>query len=563
MNMDEKVLNFIARTSHSIRTPLTAVLGVSEIMLRDSALPAHVAEAFEKIHDSGKIMLGIANDLLDLRRVETGELPIANAPYNVAELIQSITALHQVHLGSRKIAYKVSVDPQIPATLIGDELRIKQILDNLLANAFKFTENGTIELKATWQATSETNYTDKIAETEGNLVLQLNDTGLGYDVDKSKVGLGHAIVQSIVSALNAKISIDSEPGMGTRVKVTIPQKSQTAAPKSQKVIPERMPYARALVVDDVESCLFIVKGLLGFYEITADLVGNGEAAIEKIKNNSYDIIFMDHIMPGIDGISAAQIIRERGCATPMVALTANAIFGQETEYLQSGFDAYLSKPIDMHEFDEILHRYVRDKQPDHVIDAVAQQKRTTRATEDIKEDETHTRVTTKLRQDFVKKQRDVYTEITIALGNGKPETARWHVDTVKNMAGMIGEPVLTKIASDVSNAIAAGEIPTRLLEMLNQELTTVLDAIPEEVEQTNAALTESEIRILLADLHHLLDTDCAESMFLVEKLKLIPETGELIKHIENFDFPAALNALAVLRKDRRYSDGCKKNHSDN
>jgi CheY-like chemotaxis protein len=255
---------------------------------------------------------------------------------------------------------------------------------------------------------------------------------------------------------------------------------------------------------------------------------------------------MDHIMPEVDGITATKTLREMGYTAPIIALTANR-FGKETKYLGKGFDAFLSKPIMPEEFDAILHRFVRDKQPQHVLDAVVAKAKCKRVKADNKTGTCE--VTEKLRADFARKQKDVYTDITIALGSGNSETAHWHIDTIKNMAGMINEPVLAKIAADIGTAIENGEIPTRLLEMLNQELTTVLAAIPEEEGTETPPLKAAEIHTLLKDVYNLLEADNAEIVFSVKKLRLVPDSDDLIHHIENFDFPKAIEALEILQKN--------------
>ncbi|MCL1885061.1 MAG: response regulator [Defluviitaleaceae bacterium] len=554
---------YLARMSHCTRTPITAVLGVSEIMMHDTTLPAHVEEAFVKIYNSGKILLEVANEILDMPKIESGERPLMEAAYDIAGLISDVTQLHLVHLGSRKIAYKVNISPDIPLTLVGDEFRVKLILDNLLAYAFKYTETGTIELKAQWE---------EFEDKHGNLVFYLNDTGVGMEVPPFYIsnyessGLGMPMIRSIVKQLGATIKVQSEPGMGTRIRLSIPQLARNedvigsdvtqrlarfqGASRPQALPPEPMPYGRALVVDDVEACLFVVKGLLGLYEIEADVAINGRDAIEEIKNGKvYDIIFMDHIMPEMDGITATKKIRDMGYTHPIIALTANAVFSQEGEYYKNGFDEHMTKPINPEEFDSVLRKYIRDKQPQHILDEVASRiKLAPEFSEDVFIEEQTPEVIEKLRRDFARKQKDVFTELTIALGNDKRETARWHVDTIRNMAGMIGEQVLTKVASDVANAIVNGEIPTRLLEMLNQELTKVISGIPYEEYNERASLSNLETVVLFEKLHSLLLIDNAECMFLVEGLLKIPNSDELVNHIENFNFPAALDALESLMK---------------
>lgn len=545
----------IARISHSLRTPITAVLGISDVMLHDTSLPAHIEEAFRRIQNSGKVMLGVANDIVSLQNMGDGTKPSSASPYDIAALVSEITQLHLIHLGSRRIEYKVEISPTIPSVLVGDEPRVKQVLDNLLANAFKFTETGTIKLTADWQETDD---------TRGNLIFDLMDTGLGEINKNDKFGI--SIIEKTAAYLNATVKIQNEPGMGMRVRVIIPQtktqndeilgaeatqslsRFQGVKMSEQAIEPVPMPYGKALVVDDVEACLFLVKGMLGFYEIQADLASNGGEVIEKIINgNTYDIIFMDHLMPELDGVAATKALREMGYTAPIVALTAN-VFGDKDEYLSAGFDAYISKPINPEEFDTVLHKYVRDVQPRHVLDAVSN-----RETEQSQAKENslliHADVAEKLRQDFARKQRNVYTDITVALGNGETETAQWHLDAIKNMAGMIGEPILTKVASDTTTAISNGDIPTHLLEMLNQELTRVLAGIPDESERPQMPLTYAETQTLFDTVQELLETDSAECTFLIEKLQIISGSEELVKNIENFDFPQALSSLETLRKN--------------
>ncbi|MCL2455974.1 MAG: response regulator [Defluviitaleaceae bacterium] len=539
---------FITRLSHNMRTAITAVIGVSEVMLHDTDLPVHAQEAFEKINISGEMLLGAANDILDFPKIESGELPLKNAEYDTIKLIGDITQLHLIHLLNKRIDYKVDINPNIPQILIGDELRIKQVLDSFLTNAFRFTETGVIEVSARWES---------IEQKKGNLVFVLNYSAHDDEVNSLE---SDEIVKMLHVVINANSTNDS-----TRVRISIPQECESnvsagkiktnelACFKSRKISSakkferEPMPYARALVVDDVDACLFVMKGLLGFYEIETETVTNGNEAIEKIiGGNVYDIIFMDHIMPNLDGVIATRTIREMGYTRPIVALTANA-FVHEEDYLKNGFDAYMSKPLNPKKLDGILHNFVRDVQPQEVLDAVSarekpkpQKKQKTKTRSEIKE---------KLRLTFARKHKNVFTEITAALGNGEPRTARWLLDSVKNIAGMIGEPILTKIATDTEIAISEGEIPTRLLEMLNRELTTVFAGIQEHTTDATKILSIDEARTLFDTLHDLLSTDRADSIHLIERLYSIQNSEKLIYHIENFEFPKALDALAELRTE--------------
>ncbi|MCL2049701.1 MAG: response regulator [Defluviitaleaceae bacterium] len=535
----------IARLSHSMRTAISSILGISEVMLHDKALPLHAHEAFEKIYTSGNILLGAANDIISLTKVKYGELPLKNAKYDTAKLIGDITQLHLIHLLNKNIEYKVDISPSIPQKLIGDELRIKRVLDTFLTNAFIFTELGTIEIKAQWEQCP-------CEPKKGALVFTLSYTGIHKTAENDE----------FVKMLGATINTNIVHGEGTRVRISIPQEyeSDSLLGKSKATnlarfkstrsvtqpVREPMPYGRVLVVDDVSGCLFVMQGILGFYEIQTDTATTGYGAIEKIMaGNVYDIIFMDHIMPDLDGVHATKAIREMGYTRPIVALTANT-FSQEEDYINHGFDGYISKPLDPKKLDEILHRFVQNVQPQEILDTVATRKKP--KVQKTEKTDTYSEIKSELRLSFVRKHKHVFTEITEALSNGEHRTARWLLDAIKNAAGMVGEPILANIAADTDMAIARGEIPARLLEMLNRELTTVFAGIARKPEPKKP-LTIEETSKLFGTLRELLSTYSAEAIQLTEQLHALPNNEKLIHHLENFDFPQALIALNELNAE--------------
>ncbi|MDR3002566.1 MAG: response regulator, partial [Fibromonadaceae bacterium] len=382
--------------SHEIRTPMNAILGITEIQLQNETLSQNTKESLGIIYNSGDSLLRIINDLLDLSKIEAKKLEIIPIEYDIASLISDTTLLNMMRIESKPIEFKLNVDENIPAILFGDELRIKQVLNNVLSNAFKYTDSGEVSMSVS----AEENF-------EVTLVFRISDTGYGmtkeqirkiFDeysrfnlIDSNKIegtGLGMNITQGLVSLMEGSISVESEPGKGSVFTIRLPQKkvgtdvlgkelvenlqkfsvSNISEIEKIKIVREPMPYGKVLVVDDVESNLYVAKNLLESYDLSVDLATNGFEAIEKIESGKvYDIVLMDHMMPKMDGIETTKKIREQGYKHPIIALTANAIVGQAEMFLENGFDGFISKPIDTALLNSELNRFIRDKKSPKVL----------------------------------------------------------------------------------------------------------------------------------------------------------------------------------------------------
>jgi len=387
--------DFLASMSHEIRTPMNAIMGITEILMQ-SKHSDETKEALIKILNSCDLLLGIINDILDFSKIEAGKLDIIPAQYEVASMINDSAYLNMMKIDEKPIEFEVHVCEKTPAKLIGDELRIKQILNNLLSNAFKYTDAGKVTLTVEYEP-----------EKQG-LLLSVRDTGLGMTEEQLKklfseysrfhqktndeegTGLGLTITQRLVKLMDGEILVESKSGVGSLFTVKLPQKLVDAdvlgadvaeklrlfrleyitGRERRQVIRDPMPYGKVLIVDDIEPNLFVAAGLMKPYGLQIETVMNGKDAIEKIKDgNIYDIIFMDHMMPEMDGIQATKRIRKLGYKEPVIALTANALTGQAEIFLQKGFDDFISKPIDIRQLNAVLNKYVRDKQPPEVIKA--------------------------------------------------------------------------------------------------------------------------------------------------------------------------------------------------
>ncbi|MDR1019214.1 MAG: response regulator [Synergistaceae bacterium] len=393
--------SFLATMSHEIRTPLNAILGLSEIWLQRE-LPGEAHSDLEKIYASGSGLLNIINDILDISKIEAGGFEIIPADYDTATLIESVASLNMTRIGSKNISFELSIDETMPSKLHGDELRLRQVLNNLLSNAFKYTKEGRVSFETAWRRKDES----------AVLSFAVSDTGLGIKKDDmgklfSKyqqldtlankniegTGLGLSITKSLVELMGGTISVESEYGVGSVFHVEFEQKIADSSPigaktandlrhfrptgqlvsRGKNLVRSLMPYGRVLVVDDVMINLDVVEGLLIPYGLTVDCVTNGRDAIERIRSagsgpcgERYDVVFMDHMMPEMDGLEATRIIRndigsEYARTVPIVALTANALSGNEEMFLAAGFDDFLPKPIDIMRLDMALNKWVRDR----------------------------------------------------------------------------------------------------------------------------------------------------------------------------------------------------------
>ena len=404
--------NFLATMSHEIRTPLNAILGMTEIQIQDASHPPSTSEAFIKINNSGNLLLNIINDILDLSKIEAGKLELVPVKYEVAKLINDIIQLNYIRYVSKPIDFKIEIDENIPTFLVGDDLRIKQILNNLLSNAFKYTDEGQVTLGVNAECVGRGGGAVIVT-----LIFQVSDTGQGmtseqvsklfdeytrFNMEANRTtegaGLGMTITRNLVDLMYGKISVKSAIDEGTVITVRLPQKTDgigisgmigkemadnlrqfklnnSIQSKKTQITRDYMPYGQILIVDDVETNLYVAKGLMTPYGLKIDLATSGFEAINKIKEgNNYDVIFMDHMMPKMDGIEATKHLRKMGYTKSIVALTANALAGHAEMFLKNGFDDFISKPIDIRQLNTTLNKWIRDKQPPEVIEAAQKEK---------------------------------------------------------------------------------------------------------------------------------------------------------------------------------------------
>ncbi|MCL2009689.1 MAG: ATP-binding protein [Synergistaceae bacterium] len=400
---------FLTTMSHEILTPLNAIIGLSEVELQNN-LPKNTRQNIDTIYNAGSSLLDIVNNILDISKIESGSFELLPFNYDVSSLINDTVQLNITRIGGKDLSFELFIDDTIPGYLYGDKLRITHILNNLLSNAFKYTEKGKISFRVEWKQT----------DGDADITFTVSDTGCGIEKkDMEKIfsgygqldtlakrhdegaGLGLSITKKLVDLMNGTISVESELGRGSVFTVEIRQKIVRNVPmgkemaeelmhfhfmekrktRSKNFIRSYMPYGKVLVVDDVPTNLDVAKGLMLPYGVTVDFADSGKEAIEIIreKKTLYDIVFMDYMMPGMDGMEAVAVIRndlgtEYARTVPIVALTANALVGNREIFLARGFDDFMAKPIDTMKLDIVLNQWVRDTQDEETLRLAEQAK---------------------------------------------------------------------------------------------------------------------------------------------------------------------------------------------
>lgn len=375
---------FLANMSHEIRTPMNAVMGMSEILLRQENLSPEVREGIENIQSAGGNLLSIINDILDFSKIESGKMELVETNYHLSSLIYDIQNIIQFRIKGNDVKLIIDIDESLPNELYGDEVRIRQILINLLGNAVKFTEKGTITLRIRWKKKEDTAWLKIDVEDTGigireehleELFESFKRVDLNHNYSIEGTGLGLSICKQLCLLMDGDVTVASQYGKGSIFTVVLPQKivdekviygNAKKVDKSKTQGEEKhrsdffAPNAKVLIVDDNELNLKVVTGLMKPYGMQLETVMSGKEAIEKVRQNNYQLIFLDHMMPQMDGIETLQKIKSeiKDFSTPVIALTANAISGVREMYMEHGFTDYLSKPVNVEKLLEKLKKYI-------------------------------------------------------------------------------------------------------------------------------------------------------------------------------------------------------------
>lgn len=372
-HLDQKKTQFFANMSHEFRAPINAIMGMSEVILCNSK-EGNIREYAGDIKNASKMLLHLVNDILDLSKIQAGKMEIVPVEYETEDLVRNVGNVIRLMVQDKSLAYEVNIAKDVPKRLFGDEIRITQVLTNLLTNAVKYTDQGKVTL--TLNAVKDLKGMDAIEYI-------VEDTGCGIkpeDMDKlfdsyervnlernrrvEGTGLGMGIVTGLLEAMKSKLNVESQYGKGSRFSFVLAQNYVNTSPVPQNISSNKeleLGDKLILVVDDVPLNLKVVEVLLKPFGANVELVNNGKDALEMMKQKKYDLILLDHMMPGMDGVETLKQAREISDYykdAAIIAMTGNASVTARDEYLCMGFTDYLEKPILQDKMKEILRAYI-------------------------------------------------------------------------------------------------------------------------------------------------------------------------------------------------------------
>ena len=377
---------FLANMSHEIRTPLNAVLGMNEMILRETEENSPIRTYAWNVKSAGENLLSLINDILDFSKIESGKMEIVDVSYSLSSVLNDIFNMVRFKASQKNLEFIIEVDNTVPDALYGDEVRVRQVIVNILNNAVKYTPAGSVTFLVDW---------DKLPDGNAQLKFSTIDTGIGIreedmgklfsqferlDLKKNRTvegtGLGLSITLNLVRMMGGELKVSSVYGKGSTFTILLPQKVENYEAigdfraraeefmRQQKTYQESFiaPDAEILVVDDSEMNLFVVENLLKKTQIKITRSMSGKDCLEKMRTHHYDVVFLDHMMPEMDGIETLERAKDMPNSeckdTPIIALTANAISGVKEMFISKGFTDYLSKPVDSKALEKMLQKYL-------------------------------------------------------------------------------------------------------------------------------------------------------------------------------------------------------------
>ncbi|MCL2049683.1 MAG: ATP-binding protein, partial [Defluviitaleaceae bacterium] len=549
---------FLAVMSHEIRTPMNSILGFAELARQCKDIPPQICDYLDKIVGGTQWLIMIINDILDISKIESGKMELDLSPFNLQDLVSRCQSVLLPSVKEKDLDLRVYMEQVAGKKLIGDSLRLYQVLLNLVSNAVKFTEHGTIKLSSAIRSTSE---------SKAVIYFEVFDSGIGMTAEQidrvfepfvqantsttrhhGGTGLGLSISKRLIEMMGGKLTVESTPGKGSRFgfELTFDTVSHAEPTREEKFIKREKPSFKAevLVVDDNEMNLQVMCDHLANVGIHAIIARNGRIAVDIVEsrmNNGeepFDLILMDIFMPVMDGIDAAARIIEMGVTSPIVAVTANVMSSEIKNYRKHGMHSYLSKPFTAQELWALLLKYLKPQANESALEPM----------DDV--------LTNKLKITFVRNNRNKFEELSAAMEACDFTLAHRLAHSLKSNAAQLGKADLRQTAATIESFIQEAAptgtviLPHNLLTTLRRELEAVLDEFSPLVEAV-PALREADLAELLPSLVErleplLLSGDTASAAF-AEEIRGIVGLEQLMEQIEQFDFPLALRTLEELK----------------
>ena len=381
---DKAQTEFLANMSHEIRTPMNSILGFAESLLNEKELTEEIVKRdMESIHSAAMVLLMLINNILDISRIESGRENVVSKEYDLQTLIYEINSVMLARI-TGEIQFEVKVDENLPSKYMGDSVKIGKVVTNILTNALNYTSFGKITMDVSKKETEDGKFQLHFLVCNSGHAMKLEDfkkdfndfvnLGNSQDNSVSSVTLGLMVAKQLAEMMGGTIDFLNETGKGTRYYITIPQEVIDTAPVGDifasvaKDKPEHKLFdlsgKQVLVVDDNKVNIKLAVRLLEGYNVSVDTAESGNECVEKVKEKNYDIIFLDHMMPEMDGVSTLKLLRSYGYKLPpVIALTANSFSGVREQYIEQGFSDYLAKPISYKELNKIMYEYFIKKNP--------------------------------------------------------------------------------------------------------------------------------------------------------------------------------------------------------
>jgi len=552
---------FLAVMSHEIRTPMNSIMGFAELAL-DKAVNPQVRDYLEKITDSTKWLLNIINDILDISKIESGKMELESVPFDLYDVFSRCQAVILPVAKEKGLELNVYAESPVEKKLLGDAVRLYQVLMNLLSNAVKFTDSGNIKFSSLLKSSGKNSAT---------VYFEVKDSGIGMNEEQKQrifkpfvqadssttrnyggTGLGLTITANLVALMGGELKVESAEGKGSTfgfeiVFETVDSSVHGSDDNQFNTLTKPRFEGSILVCDDNKLNREVICEHLIQVGIESNEAENGKIAIEMVRGrmerqeSPYDLVFMDMFMPVMDGIEAATKINELNVETPVIAMTANVMSGELEKYKKHGMPDCLGKPFTSQELWRLLLKYMTP-----VGSTLIDEKTREQHKNDLLK---------KLRLNFVKNNQNVFSEIKNAIKSKDIKTAYRVTHTLKGNAGQIAETALYNAAAKIENLLKKGDsskVTEEVMSLLKTELTSSLENLRPLLEEHEAKqmppLNPEQVMSLFETLGSMLENISPDCNDLIDDLKTVPGSEELVRYVENYNFESASQALAELKK---------------